>query len=191
MKKIALILTLVLLSACAKSVETVKPEVGQVDTDEQLYRIDSALTFSVPKSGYTMIAGGTEGKELVMITYGNSDLKITLTIVADLSQMGYEGFSGLQPLSVSQLLTAYSTGAVSKSCEARFADKGAECEMAGEYITEVVPLEDQGDPSIDEYLVVKYPYGKGDGVAGLSHIFESINLDPTDLELASATSIRF
>jgi|GEM_PF-6653277 len=191
MKKIALILTLVLLSSCTESVEIVKPEVTLESSTEKLYSIGSELTFSVPASGYTMISGSTEGKASVKITYDNSDLAMTLTIVTDLSQIGGMEEFDLEPLSVSQLLRDFSTGSPSENCEAHFADKGGDCQMADD-IVEVVPLvEGRRDTSIDEYLVVQYPYGKGEGVAGLVHIVESINLDPTDLELASATNIVF
>lgn len=178
MKKIALILTLFLLSACAKPVETVKSE-------ETLYRVDSSFTFSVPTSGYTMSAGAGEGVRGIGITYDNSDLELRLMMKTDRSQ-DMEGFD-LEPLSVRRLLNGFTEGSPAENCYARFAEKGSLCSMADEMV-EVVLLE---GGEFDEYLVITYPYGKGDGVAGLYQIFESINLDPTDQELASATSVSF
>ncbi|MFA5855571.1 MAG: hypothetical protein WC846_04865 [Candidatus Gracilibacteria bacterium] len=185
MKKIALILALVLLSSCTKPVEI---ESSNQEFDEELYSIGSYLTFSVPTSGYTMTSVSTEGKMALIINDDNSDLEMKLILVTDLSDLSeaYDIGFNLEPLSVSQLLSDYTTGDyISKNCEAHFAEKGARCNMGRENIIEVVRLENQGDMS-DQYLVIICPYGKGNGVAGLIHISNSINLDPTDLELASA-----
>ncbi len=160
--------------------------------DTILYRIGTHLTFGLPNSDdYTNSSAAGEGTASFTIKDKNSDLKVRFTLKTDLSQMeGLEDWD-IEPLSVSDLLKGYSDSYGAKSCDAKFADKGAECRMNRVDVVEVIPLENQGDPSIDEYLIVEYPYGKGPKVAELVHIFESINLDPTDQELASAVSVSF
>lgn len=161
------------------------------ETDTTTYRVGSYLTFQVPNDGFTMLAGSTEGKYSVRVTDDAYDKEITLTFVEDRSQTEDAELFDLPRLTLEGVLKSYSVGYIAESCDPQFADEGAICNMAGSTIVEAVPIDLQSGSAVDTYLVLVTPVGMRPIVGGIADIANTINLNPSAAELASATEVAF
>ncbi len=178
-------------SGQAKAEITVTGDTGDAATDMTTYRVGSYLTFQIPKSGFTLIAGSAEGKYSLRVTDQYYDEQMTLTFVEDLSMTEDGDFFDLAPLSLQGVLRDYSYGSIGKSCDPRFQEKGSICNASGDDLVEVVPIDLKPDPYVDTYLVIASPFGMAPNVTGIANIYDSITLNPPLEELAVATEVQF